>query len=180
MALDMESEFFKIAKNITGTPKNFHKLFAITPDTGRISMMGADGGVLVSAGMLSLIVKGKPDKAYRYGMRAAKDLMGALIEEFDEELGNMDPKKLLELGIGLSRATGWGDIEVSEMDVKGKRLKVSVSRSLESGFVEKGDYKLTAGYLAGLTSIVLRTAMQSSIERIEGATLVFTVGRRTH
>jgi len=112
LVLDMETEFYKLAKNITGNPKNFHKLMAITPSTGRMSLMGADGGVLVSAGMLSSLARDHPERAYSYGRKTSRDLFGALIEEFDEEVRALSPSKKMELALGLARATGWGSCTV--------------------------------------------------------------------
>ena len=180
MALDMQSEFYKIAKNIIGTPKNFHKLFAITPDTGRVSMMGADGGVFVSSGMLSSIVRAKPEKAYRYGKRAARDLFDALVEEFDEELKPMAPQKKMELAYGLARATGWGDVTETDFNSKRKEASLSVGRPLEAGFKEKGDYMLTAGYIAGMATVSFDEDMECVFNGIAKGDPTFIVRPVSH
>jgi hypothetical protein len=171
MVLDMESEFYKIAKNILGTPKNFHKLLAVSP-RGRLAMMGADGGVMVSDGMLGMLIRSNPDKAYRYAKKSAKDIFGALVKEFDEEVENLPPEKKFELAVGLARATGWGEIEV--VSFNGKRFEGSfkVTKALESSMKEDHGSMLTSGYVAGLGTVAFGADMDCTSEREGGAVLL--------
>ena len=179
MVLDMETEFYKLAKSITGNPKNFHKLLAITPATGRMSMMGADGGVIVSSGMLSSIVKNYPEKAYAFGRRSSKDIFGALIDEFDEEVLALPAGKKMELGLGLARATGWGMSKVLSYSERRREMTIVVSDPIESGFETDGGYKLTAGFLAGLATVAFRTAMVCGYEGPSGDGQAFLLTQRT-
>jgi hypothetical protein len=176
MVLDMESEFYKIAKTITGNPKNFHKLFAISPK-GRIAMMGADGGVLVSNGMLGILLRSNPERAYRCGKRSARDSFGELVKEFDEEVENLPPQKKFELAIGMARATGWGEIEVVSFETKRMEATLKVARTIEGGFKEDSGYMLTAGYLAGLASICFSSDMDCSTEQDGSGMTVFRLHR---
>ncbi|MDG6225236.1 MAG: hypothetical protein QCI82_06955 [Candidatus Thermoplasmatota archaeon] len=153
MVLDMESEFYKLAKNITGNPKNLHKLLAISPGSGRMSLMGADGGVIVSAGMLKALVKARPEKAYTYGKRASGDLFGALIKEFDQEVENLDPAKKMELAVGLARSTGWGNMRIKAINSRKRTATIEVADPLESRMKDDKGFPMTAGYIAGLSSV---------------------------
>lgn len=174
MVLDMESEFYKIAKNILGTPKNFHKLLAVSPK-GRLAMMGAEGGVLVSDGMLGMLVRANPDKAYRYSKRCAKDLFGALVKEFDEEVENLPPEKKFALAIGLARATGWGEIEIVSFNGKRSEGTFRVGKTLESTMKEDLGFMLTSGYVAGLGTVAFGADMDCTAEKAGNAVLLSLV-----
>ena len=167
MALDMESEFYKIAKTILGNPKNFHKMFAVSPK-GRIAMMGADGGVLVSEGMLGVLIRSNPDKAYRYAKRAAKDTFGELVKEFDEEVESLPPQKKFELAIGLARATGWGEIAMVSFNSKRYEASFKVTNAIEAGQKESVGFPLTSGYVAGLGTVSFGSDMDCTAEEVGG------------
>lgn len=178
MVLDMESEFYKLAKNITGNPKNLHKLLAISPGSGRMSIMGADGGIVVSSGMLKALVKARPEKAYNYGKRASRDLFGALIKEFDQEVENLDPAKKMELAVGLARSTGWGKMRILSIHSKKRTVAIQVSDPLETGMKDSKDFPMTAGYIAGLACVSFGVDMVCDVDTSRSGGPTFNVAQR--
>ena len=127
MVLDMESEFYKMAKDILSRPKNFYKVFALSPKTGRLTLMGAEGGIIVGPKLMYYFIEGPEKRAYKYGKTVSRDLFGALIKEFDEEVEKLPPKKLVELGAALSKTLGWGELRV----IKNVALPIDVKFRLQ-------------------------------------------------
>ncbi|MFW3146601.1 MAG: hypothetical protein ACMUIE_07295 [Thermoplasmatota archaeon] len=175
MALDMESEFYKLAKDILSRPKNLYKLTALGPKTSRVTVMGADGFVMVGKSVLESFTKGPEEKAYRTGKRCGREVFGSLIREFDEEIENLPPRKLLELGMLLSSTLGWGDMKVAKLDEKAGRIVIECERTIELGYRNSRHHRLTCGFLTGLSSVGLKREMEGQVLGASEKSVTFVV-----
>ncbi|MGA1822234.1 MAG: hypothetical protein ACMUIG_06885 [Thermoplasmatota archaeon] len=164
MPLDMESEFYKMAKDILSRPKNFYKVFALSPKTGRLSLMGADGGIIVGPRLMNYFIEGPEKRAYKYGKTVSGDLFGALIKEFDEEVENLPPKKLVELGTALARTLGWGEFKVIKVSERRGEVVIEGSETIEMNTKDPPHHQLTCGFVTGLVQISMKRPMTGSIE----------------
>lgn len=173
MALDMESEFYKLARNILGKPKNLYKMASIGPKSGRLNVMGADGFVVVGSSLIRSFTKGPESKAYKMGRKAGKEIFGSLIKEFDEEIENLPASKLLELGLLLSSTLGYGDLKVKEMKEKKGRIAISASRTIELKYKNAKHHSFTCGLLTGVTTRSMRKEMDGEVVSINKETVEF-------
>jgi hypothetical protein len=176
MVLDMESEFYKLARNILAKPKNLYKMAAIGPKSGRLNIMGADGFIVVGRPLLYPYMKGPENKAYRTGKKTALEMFGNLLSEFDEEIENLPPKKLLELGILLSSSLGWGDLEVLVLKPKNRQAVIKAKRTVELKYKNAKHHMLTCGYLAGIVSKALKEDVDGQIKEVGNTYLIFSFG----
>jgi hypothetical protein len=174
MVLDMESEFYKLARNILAKPKNLYKMAAIGPKSGRLNIMGADGFVVVGKSLLYPYTKGPENKAYRTGKKCALEIYGNLLSEFDEEIENLPIKKLLELGILLSSSLGWGDLEVVDLKPKKREAVIKAKRTVELKYKNAKHHMLTCGYLAGILSKALKDDVDGQIKEVGNTSVIFT------
>jgi hypothetical protein len=170
----MESEFYKLAHNILSKPKNLYKMAAIGPKSGRLNIMGADGFVVVGKTLLYPYTKGPEAKAYKVGFKCANEAFGNLLKEFDEEIENLPAKKLMELGILLSSSLGWGDLEVVNLDAKGKKATLRTKRSVELKYKNARHHMLTCGYLAGIASLSLKKEVTGTIKEAGNTSVTFS------
>jgi len=173
MGMDMESEFYKLAKDILSKPKNLYKVVAIGPKSGRVTMMGADGYMVVGSAMMRSIAKGPETKAYRLGRASGKEMFGNLLREFDEEIMNLPPKKLLELGLLLSSATGWGDLDISSINEKAGEAEVGAKRTLELKYSKARHHMLTCGLLSSIVSLSLGKDVEGRVRSIGKDSVTF-------
>jgi hypothetical protein len=174
MVLDMESEFYKLARNILSKPKNLYKMAAIGPKSGRLNIMGADGFIVVGKSILHPLTKGPEKKAYRAGKRCALEVFGNLLSEFDEEIEGLPPRKLLELGLQLSSSLGWGDLEVMELKPKDNRIVIRAKRTLELKYKNAKHHMLTCGFLAGIASKSLKDDLDGQITEAGNTSVIFS------
>lgn len=174
MVLDMESEFYKLARNILSKPKNLYKMAAIGPKSGRLNIMGADGFVVVGRSLLYSYAKGPEDKAYKAGKRCALETFGNLLSEFDEEIEGLPAKKLLELGVLLSSSLGWGDIEVTELKVKANKVVIRAKRTIELKYKSSKHHMLTCGYLTGIVSKALKAEVDGQVMEVGNTSVIFS------
>jgi hypothetical protein len=174
MVLDMESEFYKLAHDILSKPKNLYKMAAIGPKSGRLNIMGADGFVVVGKSLLYPLMKGPENKAYRMGFKCAGEMFGNLLKEFDEEIENLPPKKLLELGILLTRNLGWGDLEMIRIDTKKREMVIKAKRTLELKYKNAKHHMLTCGYLAGIASLSFKNDVEGRVTDVGKTSATFT------
>jgi hypothetical protein len=173
MVLDMESEFYKLARDILSKPKNLYKVVAIGPRSGRVTIMGADGFVVVGSAMLRSISKGPEGKAYKLGKATGKEMFGNLLKEFDEEIMDLPPKKLLELGLLLASGTGWGDLEATSVNDKAGEAEVRAKRTLELKYSKAKHNMLTCGFLTSIASLSLRKDLQGVVSSIDDDSVIF-------
>lgn len=174
MVLDMESEFYKLAHNILSKPKNLYKMAAIGPKSGRLNIMGADGFVVIGKSLLYPYTKGTENKAYKAGMRCAREMYGNLLQEFDEEIENLPTKKLLELGVLLSSSLGWGDLEVISLKTKTNELLIKAKRTIELKYKNSKHHMLTCGYLTGIASLALKNDVEGNVKEVGNTSVIFS------
>lgn len=159
MVLDMESEFYKLAKTILRSERNLYKLLSLEPSSGRLSVMGSKGGILVGPKAMDQLMNGPEKAAYRFGKSSGKDLFGGLVKEFDEEVSRLGPKKLMELALAMSRALGWGDLRMKALDRKGHSCVIEAERAIEQASKKATHMGVTSGYLAGISTVCFGTDM---------------------
>jgi len=176
MALDMESEFYKLAKDILGKPQNLYKLASIGPKSGRLSLMGADGYVVVGRTVMNHIMRMPPEKAFLLGRSTGEDTYGSLVKEFDEEVQNLGPRKLLELGALLAVDLGYGNFTVMSVDAKAATAMIKGARTMEMKYRKAEHHMLTCGLLAGISSISFKRPMEGKVDRIEEDGVTFSFG----
>ena len=176
MALDMEGEFYKLARGILGKPKNLYKMASIGPKSGRVNVMGADGFVVVGSSILRSFTKGPEKKAYRTGKKCGREMFGSLIKEFDEEIKDLPASKLMELAVMLSSALGWGDLEVKELKEKKGTMTVKAERTIELKYKNAKHHGLTSGLLAGLASLSMRKEMDARVTDTDGKSVTVKIG----
>ena len=174
MVLDMESEFYKLAKDILSKPKNLYKMTTLGPKSARVTVMGADGFVMVGKSVLESFTRGPGSKAYKIGMKCGTEMFSSLIKEFDEEIERLHPGKLMELGTYLSSTLGWGDIEVTEMDLKKGRMMIKAGRTIEQRYKKAKHHQLTCGFLTGITSTGMKRKMEGKVEGEEDGSILFS------
>ncbi|MFO8051156.1 MAG: hypothetical protein R6V01_05585 [Thermoplasmatota archaeon] len=163
MALDMEGEFYKLARNILSKPKKLYKMAALAPRSGRVAIMGADGFVMVGSSILRSFTRGPEKKAYRVGKKAGKEMFGSLIKEFDEEIKDLPPSKLLDLGRMLVSSLGWGDISVKDINKKKGRVIVHARRTVELKYKRSKHHQLTNGMIAGVATMAMGREMDGEV-----------------
>jgi hypothetical protein len=173
MVLDMENEFYKLAKDILSKPKNLYKVVAIGPRSGRVTIMGADGFLVVGSSILRSIAKGPGSKAYKLGRSNGKEMFGNLLKEFDEEIMDLQPKKLLELGLLLASVTGWGDFEISRVSEKAGEAEIRAKRTLELKYRKAKHHMLTCGFLSSVVSLSLRKDVGGEVLTTAGDSVTF-------
>ncbi|MEJ2068182.1 MAG: hypothetical protein P8Y09_09625 [Deltaproteobacteria bacterium] len=178
--LDMESEFYKLAMDILAKPRNFHKLFAVGPESGRLTLMGADGGVVIGHGVLREMANGPRKRAYRIGENIALDLFGGLVEEFDEEVRDLPSKKLMKLALGLAHSTGWGEFGLKKMSGGKGKIVIEGRRTIELGMKNPSHHMLTLGYVAGLCTVAMRKKMTGDVQSVDGKRVVFSFRPASH
>ncbi|MGA1793320.1 MAG: hypothetical protein ACMUHM_05170 [Thermoplasmatota archaeon] len=164
MVLDMESEFYKLARNILSKPKTLYKIAAIGPKSGRLNIMGADGFVVVGSSILRSISKGPEKKAYDLGRACGMEEFGNLLKEFDEEIANLGPKKLMELGTFLTSSLGWGDIEVVSLDAKKGTAIVKAKRTVELKYKNAKHHMLTCGFLSSIATLSFNKELHGKVQ----------------
>ena len=174
MVLDMESEFYKLAHNILSKPKNLYKMTAIGPKSGRLNIMGADGFVVVGSSVLRSITKGPEGKAYSLGRSCGNEEFGNLLKEFDEEIENLEPKKLMELGSLLFRSLGWGDLEIISMDAKARTARLRAKRTVELKYKKARHHMLTCGFLSSVASLSFKREMEGSVDEVGTTFVIFS------
>ncbi len=177
MALDMESEFYKLAHGILGKPNNLYKMAALGPTSGRVTLMGADGFVVIGKVLLQSLSKGPEPKAYRLGLATAKEMFGNLLKEFDEEIERLPSKKLLELGRLFASTTGWGNIEIVSIDEKAEKVTMKAKRTIELKYKRSKHHMLTCGFLAGIVSLSFRKDMQGDVVEVGKTFITFSFSR---
>lgn len=160
----MEGEFYKLAKDILSRPNNFYKLFALSPTTGRLTLMGADGGIIVGPRMMKYFIEGPEKRAYKYGKTVSRDLFGALIKEFDEEVKNLPARKLLGLGTALSGSIGWGEFEVVKISERKGVAVIDGTGTIELMAGNPPHHQLTCGFMAGVVQISMKRPMAGKVE----------------
>ena len=173
MALDMEGEFFKLAKDILSKTQNFYKLAAISPNDGRLSLMGAEGSLVVPKRHLERYSRGPEERAYELGFVCGEDTYGGLLKEFDEEIMELPPKKLAELGILLTKQVGWGSFELGKVDEAGSKVTIIGTFTIELRHRSAKHHMLTCGYLAGVMSNAFRKTMKGTVGKVEKGSVTF-------
>jgi len=173
MVLDMEGEFYKLAKDILGKPKNLYKMTSISPHTGRVTMMGADEYIVVGSILLRDLSKGKESIAYSKGKKCGKQMFKSLINEFDEEVERLEPKKLFDLGMALSTNTGWGEMELVDISAKKNTATISAKDSIELKYKKSKHHMVTCGFLAGISSLCFRKEIEGTVEKVERGKVIF-------
>jgi len=174
MVLDMESEFYKLAHNILSKPKNLYKMAAIGPKSGRLNIMGAEGFVVVGSSLLRSISKGPEKKAYNLGRSCGTEEFGNLLKEFDEEIENLSPKKLMELGVLLSASLGWGDMEVVSLDNKKGSAVVKAKRTVELKYKNAKHHMLTCGFLSAIATLSFKKELVGRVEDAGATSVTFS------
>ena len=174
MVLDMETEFYKLAKDILSKPKNLYKVVAIGPRSGRVTIMGADGFMVVGSAMLRSLSRGPEKKAYKLGRASGKEMFGNLLKEFDEEIMDLHSKKLLELGLLLASGTGWGDLEIISVNEKAGEAKVKGKRTMELKYSKAKHHMLTCGFLSSVASLSLRRDLEGRVTSVDKDSVTFT------
>ncbi|MBN1538551.1 MAG: hypothetical protein JW939_00265 [Candidatus Thermoplasmatota archaeon] len=169
MVLDMESEFYKLAHGILSKPKDLYKLTAIGPKSGRLNIMGADGYVVVGSSVLRSISKGSEQKAYEIGRSCGEEAFGNLIKEFDEEVFDLHPKKLMELGTLLMRSLGWGEVEIISLDPREGTVLIRAKRTVELKYKNAKHHMLTCGFITSVVALSFKKEMHGTV-REAGAT----------
>lgn len=164
MVLDMEGEFYKIAKRILEKPNSFYKMLSLSPATGRMTLLGAEGGVIVGPSLVKNFIQGPGDRAFELGQSVSRDLFGSLIEEFDEEIKRLGPKKLTKLGIQLCRSTGWGDFDLRKVGKIRKRIVIDARKTVELGTEKPPHHMFTLGLMTGIVSLSMGQEMEGTIE----------------
>jgi hypothetical protein len=163
MVLDMESEFYKIAIRILTKPQKLFKMVSISPHTNRVTVMGADNYMVVGTSILRSLTKSKEEKAYKAGFKCGKEMYGNLIEEFDEEVRSQPPKKLMNLGLPLMTNTGWGKLEMLNLSVPKKMVRIKASETIELNYKYSKHHMLTCGLLAAVCSLSLKKDVQGKL-----------------
>ncbi|MGA1819818.1 MAG: hypothetical protein ACMUHU_02295 [Thermoplasmatota archaeon] len=174
MVLDMESEFYKLARDILSKPKTLYKITAIGPKSGRLNIMGADGFVVVGSSLLRSISKGPEKKAYDLGRACGMEEFGNLLKEFDEEIDRLGPKKLMELGTLLTRSLGWGDIEIVSLDIKKGSAVVRAKRTVELKYRNAKHHMLTCGYLSSIATLSFKKELHGRVEEAGVTSVTFS------
>jgi len=177
MVLDMESEFYKLAKNILRSERNLYKLLSIEPSSGRLSVMGSRGGLLVGPKAMDHLMKGPEKAAYRFGRSSGKDLFGGLVKEFDEEVSRLGPRKLMELALSMSRALGWGDLRMRSLDRKGMSCVIEAERTIEQSSKKAAHMGVTSGYLAGISAVCFGADMMCTHTGEKGGVHSFSISK---
>lgn len=178
MALDMEGEFYKLARNILSKPKNMYKMASLGPKSGRVAVMGADGFVMAGSSILRSFAKGPEKKAYRVGKRAGKQMFGSLVKEFDEEIQDLPSAKLMELGSMLLTSMGWGEIEVVDLKEKRGLVVVKAQRTIELMYSKARHHQLTNGVIAGVVTLAMGQDMDGEVGEENPKSVVFTYKER--
>lgn len=173
MVMDMEGEFYKLAKDILGKPKNLYKMTSISPHTARVTMMGADEFIVVGSILLKDLSKGKESIAYSKGFKCGKQMFKSLIKEFDEEVERLEPKKLYDLGLALSTNTGWGELELVHIKEKKSTATIGASNTIELKYKKSKHHMVTCGFLAGISSLCFRKDIQGTVEKVEDGKVLF-------
>lgn len=174
MALDMEGEFYKLAKDILGKYRNLYKMTAISPQTGRVTIMGADNFMVVSSSILKDLTKGKEEKAYKTGKKCAKAMFNSLMKEFDEEVKYLESKKMFDLGLALSTNTGWGELELVKFNRSKNIVRIRVKDSIELKYKKAKHHSLTCGFLAGISTVCMRKDMVGKVDEIGAKEAIFS------
>jgi hypothetical protein len=173
MALDMESEFYKLAKDILSKTQNLYKMAGISPKDGRLSLMGAEGFLVVPRRLLERYSRGTEERAYELGLICGEDIFGGLLNEFDEEIKELPPKKLIELAILLTKQVGWGSFEAVKVDESGARATLKGAFTLELKNKSAKHHSLTCGYMAGVMSKAFRRTMKGTVGEIGKDSVTF-------
>ncbi len=174
MVLDMEGEFYKLAKRILSSPKNLFKMAALSPKTGRVTLMGADNFVVVTSSILRSLTRSPEKKAYQTGKRCGKEMLGTLVKEFDEEVANLVPKKMFDLGLPLCSSTGWGKFELVSLNVKRSSVSIKAEDTIELNYSKAAHNMLTCGLLAGISTICLHKDIDGIVKEASENHVVFT------
>jgi len=174
MVLDMEGEFYKLAKKILDKPNTFYKVLSLGPESGRLTMMGADGGMIVGPTLVEYFVKGPGDRAFKYGSSVSKDIYGVLIEEFDEEVKKLGPKKLMELGLQLIKSTGWGFFEVKKMSKLRGKIVLEGRRTVELNAVNPPHHMFSLGLMSGIIDLATGWKMEGNVEEVKPESVKFS------
>ena len=165
MVLDMEGEFFKIARTILSKPGNLYKMAAISPHTGRVTLLGADGFMVVGSSVLRTFTRGREEKAFSVGEKCGREMFGNLMKEFDEEIRSLEPRKLFQLALSLARNTGWGSFDMVELKASKKKATIRALETIEMRYQGSKHHMLTCGFVSGIASICLGSRMKASIEK---------------
>jgi hypothetical protein len=174
MVLDMEGEFYKLARRILSSPKNLFKMASLSPKTGRVTLMGADNYVVVGSSILRGFTKSNEKRAYLAGKRCGKEMLGALIKEFDEEVARLEPKKMFELGLPLCTSTGWGKFDLVSFDGKRGNASIKGTDTLELKYSRASHHMLTLGLLASICSICFRKDVEGKIDESNKDEVLFS------
>ncbi len=174
MVLDMEGEFYKLAKRILSSPKNLYKMASLSPKTGRVTLMGADNYVVVGSSILRNFTKSNENRAYLAGKRCGKEMLGNLIKEFDEEVAGLEPKKMFDLGIPLCNSTGWGKFDLVSMDKKKGNASIKGTDTIELKYSRASHHMLTCGLLTSICSICFRKDVEGKIDKENKDEVIFS------
>jgi hypothetical protein len=177
MVLDMEGEFYKLAKRILSSPRNLFKMVSMSPKTSRLTLMGADNYVIVGSSLLRSFTKTNEKRAYIAGKKCGKEMLGTLIKEFDEEVAELEPKKMFNLGLPLCSSTGWGKFELMKLDVKNMTVSIRGKETIELDYPKAVHHMLTCGLLASICSICLRTQVSGTAQQSSSDEVIFTFKR---
>jgi len=173
MALDMESEFYKLAKDILSKTQNLYKMAAISPNDGRLSLMGAEGFLIVPKRHLERFSRGTEERAYELGFVCGEDTFGGLMNEFDEEIRELPPKKLTELALLMSRQIGWGSFEVVKLNGPSAQVTLKGTTTVELKHRSAKHHSLTCGFLAGVLSRAFGKEMKGTVEEVKKDSVAF-------
>ena len=174
MVLDIEGEFYKLAKRILSSPKNLFKMASLSPKTGRVTLMGADNYVVVGSSLLRSYTKSNEKRAYLAGKRCGKEMLGTLIKEFDEEVAELESKKLFELGLPLCTSTGWGKFDLKSFNAKGGTASIKGKDTIELKYRRATHHMLTCGLLTAICSICMRKDMEGKVDKVNDEEIFFS------
>ncbi|MCD6382920.1 MAG: hypothetical protein J7L88_00465 [Thermoplasmata archaeon] len=166
MALDMESEFLKLAKNILSNPQQLYKMMALHEKDMRVSVMGVEGFLIFPSRFFEEVLSSMKNRR-EIGRRLGKNFFEGFMEEYSFELENLPKRDVLDVAISLSRTSGYGDFRVKWGKLKREFFKIEVREGL-------GDEEFIAGFVEGLMMAVLKAdkVEEVSIRREGGVTLL--------
>ncbi len=173
MALDMESEFYKLAKDILSKTQNFYKMAAISPNDGRLSIMGAEGFLVVPKRHIERFSRGTEERAYELGFVCGEDTFGGLMKEFDDEIKDLPPKKLTELALLMGKQIAWGSFEVVKLSGSSAQVTVKGTTTIELRHKSAKHHSMTCGFLAGVLTKAFGREMKGTVEEVKKDSVVF-------
>jgi hypothetical protein len=173
MVLDMEGEFYKLAKRILSSPKKLFRMAALSPQTGRVTLMGADNYVVAGSSMMRSFTKTNDRKAYLVGKRTGKEMLGSLIKEFDEEVSELPPRKLFDIALPFCRSTGWGEFDLISLNEKEGTVVIKGKETIELKYSRAVHHMLTCGLITGMATTCLRREIEGSVTSTDSEEVTF-------